>query len=78
MEYRRTTPLLPTVTTNYTVIEDVVAPVFHEYVVAPVAIKLAELPEQIVAFDIATVGVELTVTDTVFVFEHPFDVPVTV
>ena len=48
-------------------IEAVVAPVFHVYEVAPIAVKLAENPLQIVALDTATVGVVLTVTLTVLV-----------
>jgi len=52
--------------------------VFQVYVVAPVAVKVAVLPAQIVAVLTLIVGKEFTVTVTVFVEEHPTDVPVTV
>ena len=59
--------------------EAVVAPVFQLYVVAPVAVKLVEVPLQTVALLAATVGVGLTVTLNVLVFAHPAAfVPVTV
>ena len=51
------------------------------YVVAPLAVKLVELPLHILAApeETVTVGNVFTVTATVFVFTHPFAlVPVTV
>lgn len=56
-------------------------PGIHEYVVAPVAVSVAEFPEQIVAVDVVTltVGVGLTVIVRVAVPVQPFAaVPVTV
>jgi hypothetical protein len=51
------------------------------YVVAPEAVSVVELPEQIVVFDavVVTVGVLLTVISCVVVLVHPLAaVPVTV
>jgi hypothetical protein len=50
------------------------APGFHVYVVAPEAVIVVEVPEQIVALDAVTVtvGVGLTVTVTVCVEVQPF------
>ena len=50
-----------------TVMLDVVAPVFHEYVPEPLAVKVLEAPEHIVVgpADTVMVGVGLTVTVTV-------------
>ena len=47
---------------------------------APVAVKVVELPAQIAeeAAVAVTVGIGLTVTATVAVLEHPLVVPVTV
>jgi hypothetical protein len=50
----------------------------HEYVVAPLAVKVAEVPAQTVALFTVTVGVGLTVTWLVSAPVHPLDVPVTV
>jgi len=52
----------------------------HEYVVAPLAVNVVELPEHMVGgADKVTVGVGLTVTTTVFEAPaHPPVVPVTV
>ena len=59
--------------------ELVVAPVLHEYVVAPLAVRLTEVPAQIVVGELTViVGFGLTVTVVVFVFEHPELVPVIV
>ena len=64
-----------------TIILEVVAEVFHKYVLAPLAVMLEELPEQ------TSVGFALTETTTVFIFTvieivfvfvQPSDVPVTV
>ena len=60
------------------VIVAVVAPVFQLYVVAPLAVKVAELPAQIVALFTVTVGIGVTVMVAVFVEEHPPVVPVMV
>jgi hypothetical protein len=54
------------------------APLLQLYVVAPDAVKAAELPEQMVELLAATVGVAFTVTLTVFELIQPFVVPVTV
>jgi hypothetical protein len=43
-----------------------------------VAVKVAELPEQIVALLTPIVGVALTVTVAVLTSSQPFEVPVTV
>lgn len=56
----------------------VVAPVFQLYVVAPLAIKVVVCPAQIVALDTDTVGLGITVTDTVLVSEQVPLYPVTV
>ena len=56
----------------------VVAVVLHEYVVAPLAVKVVDRPAQIVALFTATVGIVLTVTVAVFVVIQPNVVPVTV
>jgi hypothetical protein len=76
-------PLLPV--TEYTVVEageTVIeledAPVFHEYVDAPDAIRLVEDPLQIVDEFTETVGVVLTVTVAVFTFVQEPLLPVTV
>ena len=53
-----------------------VAPVFQEYVVAPLAARLTEAPAQIVDEFTVSAGIGLTVTVVVFVFEHPELVPV--
>ena len=58
--------------------ELVVAPVFHEYVVAPLAVRLDEAPTQIVGVFTVNAGAGLTVTDVVLVFEQPELVPVIV
>ena len=59
--------------------ELVLAPVFQEYVVAPLAVRFTKVPAQIVVGELTViVGFELTVTDVVFVFEHPELVPVIV
>ena len=59
--------------------ELVLAPVFQEYVVAPLAVRLTEVPAQIVVGELTViVGFGLTVTDVVFVFEQPELVPVIV
>ena len=44
----------------------------------PVAVKIVDVPEQIVALLTASVGVAFTVTVDVFVLEHPLVVPVIV
>ena len=51
---------------------------FQEYVVAPLAVKVALPPGQIVNELTLTVGVGLTVTVVVFALLHPPEVPVTV
>ncbi len=58
----------------------VVAPVFQEYEVAPEAVNVEALPEQIAVEDAVafTVGVVLTVKLIVLVSEQPEVVPVTV
>ena len=58
----------------------VIAPVFHEYDVAPVAVKVEALPEQIKVGEelVLTVGVVLTDKLKVLVSEQPEVVPVTV
>jgi hypothetical protein len=58
----------------------VIAPVFHEYEVAPEAVNVEALPEQIKVGEelVLTVGVVLTVKLKVLVFEQPEVVPVTV
>ena len=56
----------------------VVAPLLQLYVVAPLAVKLAELPAQIVELFTATVGVVFTFTVVTFVFVQPLVVPITV
>jgi hypothetical protein len=62
-----------------TEIVDVVAPVLHEYVEAPVACSNAEFPAQVVADVAATIGNAFTVTLPTAVFIQPVvDVPVTV
>ena len=65
-------------TVGETATDVVVAPVLHEYVVAPLAVKLAEAPAQMVALLTATVGLGLATTEVVLVFEQPNEVPVTV
>ena len=56
-----------------------VAPVLHEYVLAPLEIRFTEVPAQIVVGELTViVGFGLTVTDVVFVFEQPELVPVIV
>ena len=62
-----------------TFIEFVVGPVFHVYVVAPLAVNTAVAPEQIVAEFTVTVGFGFTVRDNVLVPTQPAaDVPATV
>jgi hypothetical protein len=58
----------------------VVAPVFHEYEVAPEAVNVALAPEQIAVeeAEALTVGVMLTDKLKVLVSEQPEVVPVTV
>ncbi len=58
----------------------VVAPVFQEYEVAPEAVNVEALPEQIKIGEelVLTVGVVLTVKLIVLVSEQPEVVPVTV
>ena len=51
---------------------------FHEYVLAPLAIRFADVPAQIVDEFTVNAGAGLTVTVVVFVFEHPELVPVIV
>ena len=58
--------------------ELVVAPVFQEYVAAPLVVNVAVLPLHIVDEFMITDGIGLTVTVVVFVFEHPELVPVIV
>lgn len=60
-----------------TVVVAAVPPVFQEYVVAPVAFKVAIDPAQIVAELATTVGVARTDTDVVEVELHPLAVTVT-
>ena len=62
-----------------TEIVDVVAPVFQEYVDAPLAVNTAEFPAQVVEDVEATIGNALTVTLPTAVFLQPVvAVPVTV
>ena len=58
--------------------ELVVAPVFHEYVLAPLAIRFADVPAQIVNVFTVKEGIGFTVTDDVTAFEQPDVVPITV
>lgn len=55
-----------------------VEPVFHEYVVPPTAVNVADCPLQIVGELTVTVIVPPIVTVEMAVFEHPAVVPVTV
>ena len=55
-----------------------IADVFHAYVLAPVAVRVAEFPIQMVALFTVIVGVGLTVMVVVFVAVHPLVVPVIV
>jgi hypothetical protein len=66
------------VVVGLTAIEAVVGPVLQLYVVAPDAVTVTGLPEQIVAEFTATVGVVLTVTVAVLIFVQLPVVPVTV
>ena len=60
-------------------IVDVVAPIFHEYVDAPLAVNTAEPPTQTLALIATTVGNAFTVTEPTAVLVQPVvDVPVTV
>ena len=59
-------------------IELAVAPVFHEYVVAPLAVNVAVFPLQIVDEFTVKAGIGVTVTVDVTAFEQPEVVPVTV
>ena len=70
----------PVVVIGETDIVAVVAPVFHKYVEAPLAVKTALDPGQIeVGLALAvTTGSGFTVTDTVIDPVHPAVVPVTV
>jgi hypothetical protein len=61
-----------------TVIEAVVSPPDHEYESAPVAVSVAEPPEQIVSELTATVNDGPIVTVATADPEQPFEVPVTV
>jgi hypothetical protein len=54
-----------------TTIGFVVAPVLHEYVVAPLAVNVADCPEQIAAEFTVIVGFALTLTVATAVFEQP-------
>ena len=57
----------------------VVAPEFHKYAVAPLAVSVVACPEQMAAVPvILTVGSALTVTILVADAEQPRDVPVAV
>ena len=70
----------PVVTVGDTEIDPVVAPVFHEYVEAPLAVKTA-LAHGHIAVGLATaviVGLGFTKTDTVVEPLHPAVEPVTV
>lgn len=55
-----------------------VAPVLHEYEVAPVAVSVAEAPEQTVAELAVTVGLGTTLAVAVDAELQPLVVPVTV
>jgi hypothetical protein len=69
------------VTVGVTTSDAVIAPVLHEYVLAPTAVKVAECPTQTALDDFVTVSVgkALTVKLIVSVLTHPFtSVPVTV
>jgi hypothetical protein len=66
------------VVAGLTVILLVVAPVLQVYVLAPVALKTVEVPEQMVGLLTATVGFEITVTVTVLLELQPLVVPLTV
>ena len=59
-------------TLGETTTSELVAPVFQEYVDAPEAVKVAELPTQIAVGDetMDTVGLGLTITLTVAKLEH--------
>jgi hypothetical protein len=54
-----------------TTIGFVVDPLLHEYVVAPLAVNVADEPEQIASEFTVTVGVGFTVTVATAVPEHP-------
>ena len=57
---------------GFTVIAAVVGPVFHEYELAPKAVKVVDAPEQIVVVPVTlTVGNAFTVMVVVAVAEHP-------
>jgi hypothetical protein len=81
-------PFTPVPVTKYTVVKVglteilvVVAPEFHEYVVAPLAVSVVELPEQIeddVVFILIIGNVISWFTETVFDIEHPFIMSVVV
>ena len=62
-----------------TIIAAVAAPIFQEYVVAPVAVNVAEpIPLHMLDVFELTVGKALTVMVDVFALLQPHDVPVTV
>ena len=61
-----------------TVIGFVVAPVDHEYVVAPAPVNVAVAPAQMVGEFTIVTGIGLTVTVATAVPVHPPDVAVTV
>jgi hypothetical protein len=66
------------VETGVTFIALVDAPVFHEYVLAPLAVRVAVVPEHMVDEFTFTVGVAFTLTVAVLAFWQPVVVPVTV
>ena len=66
------------VVTGDTLIVLVVAEVLHEYVVAPLAVKMADDPGQMAVEVTVKLGSGVTLTVEVFAVLQPNEVPVTV
>ena len=60
------------------IVDEVEPPGLQDHVVAPVAVKETKSPLQMVGEFTVTIGIGLTVTFAVAVFEHPNAVPVTI